>query len=1125
MMRSFRVLAFCLFITASTKAQWNTTDYKFSDPKLFGFTMFDAQFIDNNTGIAVGEQGGIARTTNGGTNWTYGAFTYVNPAGFTTKAAFNDLHFVSNTHAYAVGNNGLMAKSVDGGVNWTYVPNPFTALNRSILSCWFINNNVGYIGGEWLNNDSIPRLYRTLNGGATWDSLLVTNTGKSRVGYINNINIAPIIRDVNSKAKVINRIIFTSPTTGYISGGSASGSGNFFPRMPSVNAPTAAVNPCGLTGTTIANSGGDAALFWKFDNGQLLDYSLSKERLGYSGVNTATVVCNTTYGTITPQTQTYRAMNVYNDSVIVLMAFNNNTVVRIRTGRNDSTTNLATGLKEPGRYEVLNYPFPPLGAPPIPNPNTLFASNPYHMIKGPDNKLYTPTGTTNTTWVSSDTGRTWIPTSNMPTGRNYSGLRHFVLNFLPSGKVMGFGQGGVITDSMPGVPWNSSFVYHNPTIAGDEVDFADCNNGVVAGGSTISVTEDGAKTWIPKNRADFAGSFTSITGISYPTPARMFISANNGNIYRSIDKGTTLDPVSINGLYQMNDIQGIGMGDTVYAIGYNNTTVAAASRKATFFRSYNAGNTWASVDIVTTPQAPGTTAPTLRRMSFANGLVGYAVGLNNSIYRTTDGGTTWTRVAPFPTLNQSPTGFTSASVTYTGVYAVDNNTVVACGNMFTSVNNRRIYKSTDQGNTWTDISGNLPSLIEIGNLNDILFHDANNGYVCLPGGVVIRTNNGGTLWTAHLAPSGLLTEGLGFAPRIAPAGTNMINRRLFAVGFAVPGGGNHILEFGNPANITINSTETIVPASCTQINGGSITVNATGGLAPYSYSLNGGAFQASNLFSGLATGTYTLRMRTNACDTLLKTVTVGFNDNLTLTTSNDTSACAGAPVPLLATATTGSSYSWSPAGGLSATNIANPVAINSAATAYTVTATLNGCTRNRIINIGIRPNPVIDAGADRTIIVGDAIMLTGSSTTTPINISWTPNTSITSANSFNPTVNPTNTTNYTLTVRDLNNCTSTDAVLVTVLPYCVNPLRAFSPNGDGFNDRWLCTNGTCANKVEAVVYNRYGKEVFKSSAYGNNWDGTYKGQPLPDGTYYFVATYYLINNTKAIVKGDLTILR
>jgi gliding motility-associated-like protein len=166
-----------------------------------------------------------------------------------------------------------------------------------------------------------------------------------------------------------------------------------------------------------------------------------------------------------------------------------------------------------------------------------------------------------------------------------------------------------------------------------------------------------------------------------------------------------------------------------------------------------------------------------------------------------------------------------------------------------------------------------------------------------------------------------------------------------------------------------------------------------------------------------------------------------------------------------------------------------------------------------------------NAGSDRVIIAGDQIQLqgTGSAGSTYL---WTPAGSINSgATTLTPTVAPLQTTTYTLTVTTPLGCTASDNTTVTVVPYCVKPMEAFTPNGDGLHDFWLVTNGNCISAAKAEVFNRYGNKVYESKDYKNNWDGTYKGSPLPDGTYYFVITYQLINGKTVYQKGNVTILR
>jgi photosystem II stability/assembly factor-like uncharacterized protein len=146
----FQFFLFFLILAASSsfgQVTFNTKDWKFSNPQQFGFTVLDVDYFDNNNAIAVGSDGGIAKTTDGGSNWTYGVLTFINPAnGFITKGVFADVHFITSTTAYAVGTNGLMIKTTDAGLNWSKVNTPLTANNKSINACWFLDANKGYIG-------------------------------------------------------------------------------------------------------------------------------------------------------------------------------------------------------------------------------------------------------------------------------------------------------------------------------------------------------------------------------------------------------------------------------------------------------------------------------------------------------------------------------------------------------------------------------------------------------------------------------------------------------------------------------------------------------------------------------------------------------------------------------------------------------------------------------------------------------------------------------------------------------------------------------------------------------------------------------------------------------------------
>lgn len=69
---------------------------------------------------------------------------------------------------------------------------------------------------------------------------------------------------------------------------------------------------------------------------------------------------------------------------------------------------------------------------------------------------------------------------------------------------------------------------------------------------------------------------------------------------------------------------------------------------------------------------------------------------------------------------------------------------------------------------------------------------------------------------------------------------------------------------------------------------------------------------------------------------------------------------------------------------------------------------------------------------------------------------------------------------------------------------CIVP-TIITPNGDGKNDAFVVP---CASSPSVVltleVFNEWGKQVYSSDNYNNDWYGTYNGQDLPVGTYFFV---------------------
>ncbi|MES2516255.1 MAG: gliding motility-associated C-terminal domain-containing protein [Bacteroidota bacterium] len=174
------------------------------------------------------------------------------------------------------------------------------------------------------------------------------------------------------------------------------------------------------------------------------------------------------------------------------------------------------------------------------------------------------------------------------------------------------------------------------------------------------------------------------------------------------------------------------------------------------------------------------------------------------------------------------------------------------------------------------------------------------------------------------------------------------------------------------------------------------------------------------------------------------------------------------------------------------------------------------------IKITVLSPIIVNAGSDTTISQGASATLHGSGTGTPLWLSQSND--LDNYSVFNPIATPIATSNFILTVTDANSCVNSDTVLVTVIPITFDGMisNVFSPNGDGINDTWYIENIKYYPNNEVIIYNIYGNIVYTKKAYNNEWDGTYNGAALPDGTYYYVVK---IDESSSALKGSLDILK
>ena len=115
-----------------------------------------------------------------------------------------------------------------------------------------------------------------------------------------------------------------------------------------------------------------------------------------------------------------------------------------------------------------------------------------------------------------------------------------------------------------------------------------------------------------------------------------------------------------------------------------------------------------------------------------------------------------------------------------------------------------------------------------------------------------------------------------------------------------------------------------------------------------------------------------------------------------------------------------------------------------------------------------------------------------------------------------------------LVVTNDNGCKDTVVKFVYVnASLFVHIPDAFSPDGNGTNDQFGL--GGLTNAVvdmNLVIYNRWGEKIFEATHPDDKWDGTYKGEPCPQGIYLYSVQFTDPKRTKwRYFNGTVKLLR
>ncbi|MCD4697346.1 MAG: T9SS type A sorting domain-containing protein [Bacteroidales bacterium] len=181
-----KILVFT-FLVLNSLNSISQNGWEWLNPKPTGYLGRDLFFSDDQNGWAIGVEGKIIHTSDGGENW--------NLQNSGTNEQLNKVFFLNESGGWIVGQWGLVLKTQDGGNNWNHVN--FSHF-YPLVDVQFLDVNTGWI----LSLDGY--LYKTINGGIDWVLLAICHDEPTRDIHFVNENIGWIIGIDGAIKKTIN---------------------------------------------------------------------------------------------------------------------------------------------------------------------------------------------------------------------------------------------------------------------------------------------------------------------------------------------------------------------------------------------------------------------------------------------------------------------------------------------------------------------------------------------------------------------------------------------------------------------------------------------------------------------------------------------------------------------------------------------------------------------------------------------------------------------------------------------------------------------------------------------------------------------------------------------------------
>ncbi|MGQ0738169.1 MAG: gliding motility-associated C-terminal domain-containing protein [Bacteroidota bacterium] len=228
----------------------------------------------------------------------------------------------------------------------------------------------------------------------------------------------------------------------------------------------------------------------------------------------------------------------------------------------------------------------------------------------------------------------------------------------------------------------------------------------------------------------------------------------------------------------------------------------------------------------------------------------------------------------------------------------------------------------------------------------------------------------------------------------------------------------------------------------------------------------------------------------------------------------------------------GTQYNWTPAIYLNGTSGANPVSTPTLNTIYTLSVIDNyGCRSLVTDDVKVTVKRVMAVHTfpfDTVAAPGETFPLLAVSP--GITYRWTPATGLSNPNVPNPYVTVSSTIGdemtYQVSAVNSDGCKGEGYVKIKIHkgPAIYVP-NAFTPDGDGKNDRFTPFPVGIKAYNYFRVFNRWGQVIFSTKALHQGWDGRIGGMEQPTGTYVWMIEGITADNKLITKKGTVTLIR